>query len=165
MEAASKETKRVSQLQEAFETKYCNGCELDLPVDSFSVDNSRKDGRNIRCRSCVVKRWREKNLTKPCSGCGVPSMNGTCSHCYRFDGLIFKLEEEIYLTIPRLLYNAKIVANRAKRAAIQRRKEMRAFVNSLAQQKQLTPHARLAMLLSRVTNGTPGTDKTKNQSA
>lgn len=152
MDSACKETKRMSELQKAAETKYCGGCELELPIDSFSVDNSRADGLNIRCRQCVRDRWREKNLTAQCGGCGRPSMNGTCWVCYQFDGLVFKLEEEIFLTVPRLIWHGRIARNRIEREAIALRKERRTLINEIAG-RNLSRHERLRLLLEKVSNG------------
>lgn len=46
------------------ETKYCSGCENDLPVASFNVNNKKKDGLQTTCRECkgkVQKAWYENN--------------------------------------------------------------------------------------------------------
>lgn len=63
-------------------TKYCNGCELNLPFSNFNKDKYSKDGYTTRCKGCRKKskkewadnnrshiieykrNWREKNKEK-----------------------------------------------------------------------------------------------------
>ncbi|MDX2532289.1 endonuclease domain-containing protein [Streptomyces scabiei] len=46
-------------------TKHCNRCGETKPVDQFSKDRNRKDGKNPYCRTCNsagMAKWRAANL-------------------------------------------------------------------------------------------------------
>jgi hypothetical protein len=48
------------------EHKYCITCTDLLPVNKFFVMPKNKVGYNVRCKSCEIKRRRDKyNLSKP----------------------------------------------------------------------------------------------------
>ena len=64
-------------------TKHCGGCNLTLPVASFSRNRSARDGLQTRCKGCAAAcdaAWRAANsaivrvfdpdATKRCCGCG-----------------------------------------------------------------------------------------------
>jgi hypothetical protein len=39
------------------ETKVCTRCEKPLPIAEFGIDRSKRDGRNVACRSCLAAKW------------------------------------------------------------------------------------------------------------
>ena len=36
-------------------TKFCNGCKVEKPVEDFAVRTTRPDGRQSRCRKCLLE--------------------------------------------------------------------------------------------------------------
>lgn len=86
-------------------SKRCSDCQRVLPVLSFSVDNSRRDGRYVRCRDCVSEAWKRAN-SSPCVQCGSWRRSptpGHCRRCYIVNARIANLEYEILATIPWMI--------------------------------------------------------------
>jgi len=49
------------------EIKNCTKCGRDLPLDAFSNDPRKKDGKYSACKEChnrMTREWREKNKDK-----------------------------------------------------------------------------------------------------
>ena len=46
-------------------SKTCTKCGVDKPLDAFSLDKSRKDGRRSHCRECMKAYQRDKRATDP----------------------------------------------------------------------------------------------------
>jgi hypothetical protein len=44
------------------ETKICNTCKIELSLDSFSKNKTRKDGYNCSCRECSSKKFKEWSI-------------------------------------------------------------------------------------------------------
>jgi len=48
-------------------TKYCYRCKEEKPIESFSKDKTKKDGRSSDCKTCQVEyrlQWRKDNPEK-----------------------------------------------------------------------------------------------------
>lgn len=122
-------------------TKKCGGyCQRKLPLSQFSVDKSRRDGRNLKCRECVSRRWKEL-YSSPCVDCGNPRRSvtpGQCARCYRMTALLKRTEWEVASLIGRMI--------------TEKRKEL---TDDLVKDERMRPVDKLLMLVERVTNGKP----------
>lgn len=49
-----------SPTEKSVETKHCNKCDSDKPLDEFHNNKANKDGKNTVCKECMKKYW-----TKP----------------------------------------------------------------------------------------------------
>jgi hypothetical protein len=50
--------------EDSLTTKKCCSCKLELPLDNFYKDSSRRDGLNSKCKPCVYtkhRKYKEKN--------------------------------------------------------------------------------------------------------
>jgi len=45
--------------------KTCTGCHLSKPLDAFHVDNKASDGRQSRCKACVLAHGRKVRQANP----------------------------------------------------------------------------------------------------
>lgn len=94
----------------AEDSKRCGGrCGETLPVEAFSVDRSRRDGRNLRCRNCISEQWKENN-SSPCVECGSPRRAvtpGLCRHCYQFNAMLKRSEGKVLSLIPSMIAEAE----------------------------------------------------------
>lgn len=121
------------------QTKQCGGyCQQVLPVSDFSVDRSRRDGRNLKCRKCVSRRWKEL-YSSPCVDCGGPRRSptpGQCRRCYQMTALLKRTEWEALTLIPGL-----IIAHREK------------LMSDLINNRSMKSTDRLRVLVERVTRG------------
>lgn len=139
---------RIVPQSETVEAKYCNGCEQTLSTDDFTRDRSRRDGRNIRCRKCVAKQWHKANR-RECETCGAWCVGGQCRRCYRMESAILNVEEDVFMAIPRLLWQGRIIANKARREKLERKRFARVLVSKLSGSK-LSRAERLRVLLESV---------------
>lgn len=73
-------------------------------------------------------------------------MNGTCRRCYEFEALVLNAEEAVLMVIPRLIYNARLSANRTKRAQIRRKRALMNIARDVSL-TSLSPSERLRLLL------------------
>lgn len=130
-------------LRGEIDTKRCGGpCQLILPVNRFSIDNSRSDRRNAKCRKCVSDIWKKKNES-PCVKCGRPRsslMPGQCRFCYEIRSRIETAECAILVLIPNLITRAQ--------------RKNKEIVKTISERTNLSPSARLQMLLEKVMDGT-----------
>lgn len=57
----------VNNMKANLETglKICSKCEIELSLDNFYIDNSKKDGLTISCKNCQKIKYREKYPEKP----------------------------------------------------------------------------------------------------
>lgn len=121
--------------------KRCGGyCKRVLPLEAFSIDRSRRDNLNIKCRECCIRRWKEL-YSSPCVDCGFPRRSvtlGQCARCYRMTALLKREEYEVASLIGRMIQG--------------RRKEL---LGDLVKDERMRPADKLMMLVERVTNGTP----------
>jgi Recombination endonuclease VII len=69
-------------------TRYCAGCERDLPLEEFARDGNRRDGLQPRCRQCVVaysaahyRRRREAMGKSVRERVAVPAGHKLCRTC------------------------------------------------------------------------------------
>jgi hypothetical protein len=125
--------------ESAITTKRCPRCGRNLLVEKFSIDRSRRDGRNPTCRRCVREKWKSINQS-PCVDCGGPRSSvtpGQCVRCYRMVGLLKRTEREAITLIPGYIYEAQA--------------PMRAMMRELAA-SNLSPVERLRILMEQ-TNG------------
>jgi hypothetical protein len=51
--------------------KYCSACDSHKPVDCFSLNKTRKDGRTSTCKECM-RLIRGKRSVSTCQGCSSP---------------------------------------------------------------------------------------------
>lgn len=116
--------------------KRCGGCQEVLSVDAFSVDRSRTDGLNSRCRKCNKLKWQSNyEICVDCGGRRSAARGQRCRRCYHWKSVVTRSEEEIINTIPSLI----AAANR----------ELTSFINSLAV-SGMTKEERLLALLQKV---------------
>lgn len=136
--------------QEFENCKRCGGpCKAVLPMDSFSLDRSRRDGRNLKCRQCVSDQWKENN-SSPCIQCGGPRRSvtpGHCRRCYRLNALITNSEYEVLSIIPSIIAESH--------------RELKSFIGALSNNRRLQPAERLRLLIERVSSGTTRTVTTQ----
>lgn len=118
--------------------KYCNGCERILPIASFSVDRSRRSGRNNRCRNCVKADWKRVNHER-CISCGGWCVGQVCRRCYRLNIIVRDAEHEALSLMPRMIAEG--------------RKELDEFMRSLGANRKLSPQRRLQKLVERLASG------------
>lgn len=127
--------------------KQCGGyCQQVLSVAEFSIDRSRRDGLNVKCRKCVSRRWKEL-YSSPCVDCGGPRRSptpGQCARCYRMTALLKREEWEVASLIGRLISEHR-----------------QQLMGDLAKDERMRPVDKLLMLVDRVTNGTPRNITTK----
>jgi hypothetical protein len=121
------------------EKKRCGGyCKRILPFSQFSVDQSRRDGLNVKCRACVSRRWKEL-YSSPCTDCGNPRRSvtpGQCYRCYRMATLLRNEEQQTISIIPGMIIEHK---NR--------------IMGDLIGNERMRPKDKLMLLVERMTSG------------
>lgn len=115
--------------------KHCNGCERDRVHAEFSVDRSRPDGLNNRCRECAAKNWKRMQ-GQLCKKCGGECVGQICHRCYTIAIRVREAEWDALSLIPSLVYEAQ--------------RPLRDFMRDLAEMTNVTPQKRLKMLLERI---------------
>jgi len=81
--------------------KWCNQCERARLRTKFSVDRSRKDGLNNRCRDCAAGYFK-KTQSRRCNKCGMAAVGVTCIRCYKL-AIALRQSDYIALIIPHML--------------------------------------------------------------
>jgi hypothetical protein len=126
--------------------KQCGGpCQQVLSANEFSIDRSRRDGLNVKCRRCVSEAWK-RNYSSPCVDCGNPRRSptrGQCRRCYQMKALLKRTEFEALTLIPQFIWKSH--------------EGTRELVKELAANKSLSPFEKLEMLVARVIDGTQRT--------
>jgi hypothetical protein len=81
--------------------KWCNGCERGRLRAKFSVDRSRRDGLNNRCRDCAGGYFKQTQ-SRRCKKCGMSAVGTTCIRCYKL-AIAMRGFDYIELVIPHML--------------------------------------------------------------
>lgn len=118
--------------------KRCSMCRLLLPLESFSIDNSRRDRRSLRCRTCVSLKWKTK--TETCKTCGGPrsaTSGSQCHRCYSIHVSIRRTERETLDVIPGMLRSKE--------------RETRKILKAIRDNPQLNSTERLLALVEKFT--------------
>lgn len=136
-------------MQQQVTEKKCGGyCRRVLPIEEFSIDRSRRDGRNLKCRGCVS--WRRKEIySSPCVDCGGPRRSptpGQCRRCYQMTALLKRTEFDMIWLIPNLIVEHK-----------------KQLLGDLIGNDRMRPVDKLMALVERVTSGNPRNITTQSQ--
>lgn len=133
------------------DSKRCGGqCQQVLSIEKFSVDRSRRDGRNLKCRRCTSEQWK-KNNSSPCVDCGNPRRAltpGQCRRCYQFAASLKRTEFEALWLIPNYIAAAH--------------EGTRNLIRTLSRSRNASKQRRLQILVEGVCGGTQRTITTEN---